>query len=157
MAEGVEPAVHQHLIEHGVAPLMGMSDCLDALGGVAGYQFERCSVASGSCVNLPLLQSVQLDDVVMQNEFESKNMLAKYGLKTPRRWAGAIADAPRTAAKIGFAVVLEILSDKITHKAEVGGVRLNLRDQDSVMGAITKTKGCTCTQRSRCGFPRSAH
>ena len=107
MPEGVEPAVQQYLIEHGVAPLMGMSECLDALGTVAGYQFERCSVASGSCVKL-LLQSAQLDDVVMQNEFESKKMLAKYGLKTPRRWVGAIADAPRAAAKIGFAVALLI-------------------------------------------------
>ncbi|MDP2371016.1 GNAT family N-acetyltransferase [Rhodoferax sp.] len=42
------------------------------------------------------------------------------------------AAAVKAALTIGFPVVLKILSDDITHKSDVGGVALNLRDEADV-------------------------
>jgi acetyltransferase len=45
-------------------------------------------------------------------------------------------DAVRAAVDVGFPVVLKILSDDITHKSDVGGVALNLQDQEEVRNAV---------------------
>lgn len=44
--------------------------------------------------------------------------------------------AARAAADLGFPVVLKLHSETITHKAEVGGVRLNLRSTLEVKTAF---------------------
>lgn len=45
-------------------------------------------------------------------------------------------DAVRAALDVGFPVVLKILSDDITHKSDVGGVALNLQDEEEVRNAV---------------------
>ncbi len=52
-----------------------------------------------------------------------------------RRVRASPAAAVKAAVAIGFPVVLKILSDDITHKSDVGGVALNLRDEDDVRAA----------------------
>jgi acetyltransferase len=44
--------------------------------------------------------------------------------------------AAQCAQQIGFPVVLKLLSETITHKTDVGGVRLNLRDEAAVRQAF---------------------
>jgi acetyltransferase len=46
----------------------------------------------------------------------------------------------RHASAIGYPVVLKVWSDKITHKTEVGGVKLDLRTQDAVRSAYRAIK-----------------
>ncbi|WP_165226065.1 bifunctional acetate--CoA ligase family protein/GNAT family N-acetyltransferase [Aquisphaera insulae] len=69
-------------------------------------------------------------------EAESKRLLAAYGIPTVRT---IVADSPAaaiaTAEEIGYPVVLKLHSRTITHKTDVGGVQLNLRDADAVRGA----------------------
>jgi len=45
-------------------------------------------------------------------------------------------EAVATAEKLGFPVVLKLYSETITHKTDVGGVVLNLRDADAVRKAF---------------------
>ena len=52
-----------------------------------------------------------------------------------RRVRASPAVAVKAALAIGFPVVLKILSDDITHKSDVGGVALNLRDEGDVRAA----------------------
>jgi acetyltransferase len=69
-------------------------------------------------------------------EVESKRLLAAYGLPTVEtRIAGSVAEAVAAARAIGFPVVLKLHSETITHKTDVGGVRLNLADADAVGAA----------------------
>jgi acetyltransferase len=65
------------------------------------------------------------------DEFEAKSVLKAYGIPIVATLAvGAAADEVASAARdIGFPVVLKILSPDISHKSDVGGVRLNLRDE----------------------------
>ena len=67
------------------------------------------------------------------NEHESKAVLSKYGVPTVEtRIAKTEDEATAEAASIGFPVVLKIFSDTVTHKTDVGGVRLNLQDENAV-------------------------
>jgi acetyltransferase len=69
-------------------------------------------------------------------EFESKQVLTRYGIPTVEtRIAVSESDAVLLAHKIGFPVVLKVFSETITHKTEVGGVKLNLINEDAVARA----------------------
>jgi len=69
-------------------------------------------------------------------EFESKELLAAYGIPTVETHiARTESDAVKLAAKLGFPVVLKLFSETITHKTDVGGVQLNLRTASAVRQA----------------------
>jgi acetyltransferase len=69
-------------------------------------------------------------------EFESKQLLTAYGIPTvPTVVALNEAEALHSAKEIGYPVVLKLHSETITHKTDVGGVELNLIDQDAVRRA----------------------
>lgn len=64
-------------------------------------------------------------------EQEAKVLLQSYGIETvPTRAVAPTAEAAIEAARgVGYPVALKILSRDITHKSDVGGVRLGLADQ----------------------------
>jgi acetyltransferase len=71
------------------------------------------------------------------SEHEAKGVLRAYGIPVvPTRQVPPSPDAAAAAAReLGFPVVLKIVSPDITHKSDVGGVRLDLRDDDAVSRA----------------------
>jgi len=70
-------------------------------------------------------------------EYESKKLLAAYGIPTVETRLAASADeAARQAAELGFPVVLKLHSETITHKTDVGGVVLNLATEAEVREAF---------------------
>ena len=69
-------------------------------------------------------------------EFEAKEVLAAYGIPTVETEVARSADeAVDLAGRFGYPVVLKLDSETITHKTDVGGVRLNLGDADEVRRA----------------------
>jgi acetyltransferase len=69
-------------------------------------------------------------------EYESKQILATYGIPTVEtRLAGDEGAAVAAARAIGYPVVLKLNSETVTHKTDVGGVRLNLAGTDEVRAA----------------------
>jgi acetyltransferase len=70
-------------------------------------------------------------------ESESKAVLAAFGLPVPRTVVAADGAAAVAAAReLGYPVALKILSPDITHKSDVGGVRLNLQNAEMVASAF---------------------
>ena len=66
-------------------------------------------------------------------EIESKRILHALGLPVTVPEVAASADSAASAAtKIGFPVVLKVLSPEVSHKTEVGGVELNLANEAEV-------------------------
>jgi acetyltransferase len=66
-------------------------------------------------------------------EAESKMLLEAYGIPTVKtRVAATVDEAVRTAEEMGYPVVLKLHSLTITHKTDVGGVQLNLKDRHAV-------------------------
>lgn len=69
-------------------------------------------------------------------EIESKQLLAAYGIPVVEtKIAKTEEEAVELAQKIGGPVVLKIYSEIITHKSDVGGVKLNLRGAAAVRRA----------------------
>ncbi|MCG3177102.1 MAG: Protein lysine acetyltransferase Pat [Candidatus Omnitrophica bacterium] len=74
-------------------------------------------------------------------EEESKRVLAAYGIPTVRTIVAHTPDeAVKAAAELGYPVVLKLHSQTITHKSDVGGVRLNLQDAAEVRAAYDAIK-----------------
>ncbi len=69
-------------------------------------------------------------------EVESKQLLGAYGIPTVEtHLATREAEAVTLAEKVGYPAVLKLYSETITHKTDVGGVQLNLRDAEAVRTA----------------------
>lgn len=67
-------------------------------------------------------------------------MLETYGINLPpSKLAVNADDAAKIAKKIGYPVVLKLVSEKFTHKSDVGGVILNLMDEKSVRQQFNNT------------------
>ncbi len=70
------------------------------------------------------------------SEAESKEILAAYGVPVAETRVTESEDqAVAAAAEIGYPVVVKLFSRSITHKTDVGGVKLNLVDADAVRAA----------------------
>jgi acetyltransferase len=83
-----------------------------------------------------IIQAARKEGRSLLTEFESKQLLAAYGIPTVETViARSQKDAVAAAEKIGFPVVLKLYSETITHKTDVGGVQLNLKDAAAVRGA----------------------
>jgi acetyltransferase len=84
-----------------------------------------------------ILNSVRNSGRTMLNEFESKQILAAYGIPVAdTRVAENEFDAVACARSIGYPVVLKLLSNTISHKTDVDGVHLRLQDADQVRTAF---------------------
>jgi acetyltransferase len=83
-----------------------------------------------------IIRGVRQSGRLLLNEFESKAVLSHYGIPTVEtRTARSADEAVIHASQIGYPIVLKIFSDTITHKTDVGGVKLNLQDEAAVRKA----------------------
>jgi acetyltransferase len=83
-----------------------------------------------------IVAAVRRDRRTMLTEFESKQLLSAYGIPTvTTAIAEDLESAVAIAEDLGYPVVLKLHSRTITHKTDVGGVQLNLRDAEAVRGA----------------------
>jgi acetyltransferase len=75
------------------------------------------------------------------NECESKRILEAYGIPVVQtRAALEESDAVQAAEEIGYPVVVKLLSNTIAHKAQAGGVILNVADSAGVRRAYSTIK-----------------
>lgn len=70
------------------------------------------------------------------SEYDSKKLLAEYGIPVTRETLATSADeAVKAAGDIGYPVVLKGCGDKLTHKTEKGVVKLGIRSEEEVRAA----------------------
>lgn len=101
-----------------------------------------------------LLRDTIASGRLLLNEFESKMVLSHYGIPTVETHIAHTEDeAVKLSAKIGYPVVLKAFSDTITHKTEVGGVRLNLQEEAAVRKAYQLIHASVC-EKSGAGLFR---
>ena len=86
-------------------------------------------------------------------EYESKQLLALSGIPAVEtRIASSEEEAVAAAAAIGFPVVVKLHSETVTHKSDVGGVKLNLPDAGSVRHAFRAIESCVAEHSGRESF-----
>ena len=85
-----------------------------------------------------MLEQIRQTGRTILTEYESKQVLEAYDIPTvPTRLAHSADEAATIAAEIGFPVVIKLNSETITHKTDVGGVRLDLASAEEVRNAYT--------------------
>jgi len=83
-----------------------------------------------------LIHHVQKSNRTLLTETESKEILEAYGIPTVKTVIARSADeAVQVGTKLGERVVLKLYSELVTHKTDVGGVKLNLRGASEIRQA----------------------
>lgn len=100
-----------------------------------------------------IIEDARASGRLLLNEFESKAILLHYGIPTVEtRVAMSEHQAVKHASQIGFPVVLKLFSDTITHKTDVGGVKLNLENEAAVRKAYQAIKSAVAEKASASQF-----
>jgi len=100
-----------------------------------------------------IIQDARAAGRSLLTEAESKRLLAAYGIPTVEtRVAASEADAVACANELGYPVVLKLWSETITHKTDVGGVRLNLQSAAAVRSAYRAIKAAVRTHAGLAHF-----
>ena len=99
-------------------------------------------------VNNLFEETMQTDHKVITEEL-SKSILKTYGIKVPPyALATSASEAVKQAKKIGFPLVMKVVSPQILHKTDVGGVKVGIdnvtdvkKTFDDMFGRLSKKKG----------------
>ncbi|MBP1611248.1 MAG: acyl-CoA synthetase forming, partial [Acidobacteria bacterium] len=117
-----------------------MFDYMANYAGILRRLYETPTLAAYSLDRLPdsnqakaIIDHARATGRTLLTEYESKQLLASYRIPTVEtRIAQSEEEAVQAAEEIGFPVVLKLHSEIITHKTDVGGVKLFLNDADAV-------------------------
>jgi acetyl-CoA synthetase len=127
-------SIREHCTAHGVVPLQGQREGLEALAHAAtiGEAWRGSPVVA---LARPAATPVKLRTLT---EDQGKAALAAYGLPVPTSRTVAWSDAAAAATDIGFPVVIKAVSADLAHKSDVGGVVLNVRTPADAAAAATR-------------------
>jgi acyl-CoA synthetase (NDP forming) len=120
------------LREHGVPLIGGTRQGLGAIDRLGRYAMPLAPLLTP-----PSKAPPQLDHAARTiNEFESKRLLAGYGLPVAREHlVVSEREACAVAAQLGFPVALKAVGDSITHKTEYGLVALGIDSEEKLSRA----------------------
>ncbi len=93
-------------------------------------------------------ETIKTDHKIITEEL-SKSILKKYGIKVPGyALVTSEQDAAKQARKLGFPLVMKVVSPQILHKTDVGGVKVGIDNVNDVKktfkdmyGRLSKKKG----------------
>jgi acetate---CoA ligase (ADP-forming) len=143
--EGLENGAWKILREAGI-PLFAST--MDAFAALARHRDRTIFVARKagcSCTDLGPLQRSGFA-APARGDFETldewlRALLDAAGIARPRSEVAQTADEAVAAAEsIGYPVAVKLVSSRITHKSDVGGVHLFLRVSEAVRGAVRKIR-----------------
>ncbi len=126
----------------GITPMQGFDRGLDAIYHASQYHQNRQRLLSTSTddfrvINLPESRT----NTRVLSEWESKQKLKDSGVTVPQGVLVTeqdLGDAIDLAEKIGFPVVVKLVSEQLAHKSDFGAVALNLKTREEVEGGINK-------------------
>jgi acetyltransferase len=133
------------LIRYSLPFVPGFARAISALGKLATYSrriraWERPAVQA---MGRPVAPETASSRRTL-NEVESKCLIDAAGLVTvPTHLTSTAAEAVCIAAEVGYPVAAKLISPQITHKSDVGGVRLNIRTDEELIAAFDHFKCVT--------------
>lgn len=132
------------LVENGI-PAYGAPDvAVNALGALRDYarMKELIKDSPDICQDydretaLKVIEHARKDGRDSLTEIEAKQVFEAYGIPvTPTALAKSEQEAVDLARKIGYPVVMKIVSPDILHKSDAGGVKVNIKDEAGVREA----------------------
>ena len=131
MADCMPKRIIKECQKLGIAPMIGLDTCLNALDHAyrIGLAFRKQPKKSLEVFH-PLTHP---NKEIILTEFESKNLLNKYGISTPKgEIINSFPEAMVAAEKIHFPVTLKVSSSELVHKTELDAVILNINDSTNL-------------------------
>lgn len=138
-------AAMRWLVEQGI-PSYGAPDlAVNAMAALREYALIRSEAAEETPVfkstNAKLAREIiahaRSDGRNALTEIEAKQVFAAYGLPvTTTQLARTEDEAVAMASKVGYPVVMKIVSPEILHKSDAGGVKVNIKDEASAREAF---------------------
>lgn len=139
-ASGITEAMRQSLIEAGVPFFPNLHEALLTVKDMlisARYSEPRESVVPDMPAALSDVLSTLPQE--MLSEADTKRMLASVGIPVAQgELAQDAVQAVRIANTMGYPVVMKIVADGITHKSDMGGVKLDIADAGAVQDAFAQ-------------------
>ena len=144
LPENMDQSTREMLVENGVAPMQGIHEALEAISASAWY-FGRCESIRNKGIEKSKIKALtEMDcaesDSSFIDEWEGKQHLQKIGLKVPDGCIAEITEVSKVAEKIGFPVVVKMVSKNLTHKTDVGAIALNLSSCEEVKIGVDRIK-----------------
>ena len=137
LTAGANQRLMKRLREHHIPVLMGTDTALKSLHHL--HRFSEHRPVAAQSLGRPDEETLSrhhqmLDDKSTPlGEFESKQLLASYGVRTTTEiLVTTLEDAQSAANEIGFPVALKTADPNITHKSDVSGIELNIGDSPAL-------------------------
>ena len=100
-------------------------------------EFTFKSDPSARKAAVKIIDAARADGRDALTEIEAKEVFKAYGLNvTNTQLAKTEDDAVALAKKVGFPVVMKIVSPQILHKSDAGGVKVNIKDETAAREAF---------------------
>lgn len=100
-----------------------------------------------------LIEAAASSGRALLTELESKEILKLYGIPTVKTLFARTEDEAAAKSKaIGFPVVLKLHSETVTHKTDVGGVQLDLENDQQVREAYRAIESSVAAKSGRAAF-----
>jgi acyl-CoA synthetase (NDP forming) len=134
--ENIDADARQFLLEQRVAPLQGVAEAVTAISGASKFgQKQKEFIGQLDVMRLRL---PGCDHKKLQNydEWESKQVLARFEIPVPDGRLASAAETPAAAAELGFPVAVKFIHKNVTHKTDLGALRLHLMTKDEVGDAV---------------------
>jgi acetyltransferase len=138
-------AAMRWLVESGI-PAYGAPDlAINAMAALREYARFKSAEAGETKVSikgdkkaaLKIIEAARTDGRSSLTEIEAKEVFKAYGLPvTVTLLAKTEDEAVALAKKVGFPVVMKIVSPDILHKSDAGGVKVNIKDEAGVRDAF---------------------
>jgi len=130
LSGGVHSSLRKRFEEGGIPFLQGTQEGLRAIHHLVRYaKWRKQDPFQLSQPTVRKEIAYLLEGEAALTEYESKQILAEYGLSCPREiLCRTPEDAMEAAETIGYPVVVKAISSEILHKTEAGVVRLNVSD-----------------------------
>jgi len=132
------------LVENGI-PAYGAPDlAVNAMGALREYgrmlDMSNNKPFSPECVNSTLARKIitnaRKNGRAALTEIEAKKVFQAYGLPiADTDLATSEEEAVKLAKRIGYPLVMKIVSPDILHKSDAGGVKVNIKDEAGVIDA----------------------
>jgi acyl-CoA synthetase (NDP forming) len=157
LPEGLPDDVSRQLLAHGIAPMQGIAECLDAIAHAASIGAAQSRAAEiRALLALPPVGALHYGELLsepgdsgghasestqMLDEAASKQALAAFGVPVPKGAVVSAAEAATYADSLGYPVVVKAVSTTLAHKTDAGAVRLNLGNAQEVGAAAIAMSG----------------
>ena len=117
-----------------------------AIRAVARFSALAARTQAASCARpTPLAQRPPVGVIA---EYRAKQLLARLGIEfAPGHLVQSLEQAQVAASSVGFPVVIKAQSSDLSHKSDVGGVLLNLRDPAELSTAWTQLHASVAVHR----------